>query len=825
MGIASRAVKRRCPGDMEKCMSIYDTLNDKQKEAVFCTEGPLLILAGAGSGKTRVLTHRIAYLIDRLGVNPWHILAITFTNKAAGEMRERVDKLVGFGSESIWVSTFHSACVRILHRYIDLLGYDTNFTIYDTDDQKTVMKEVCKKLQIDTKQLKERAILNMISNAKNELIGAEQFARNVSWDFTQKKIAAAYLEYQQTLKKNNAVDFDDLIMLTVELFRTKPEVLQNYQNRFTYIMVDEYQDTNTAQFELVRLLADGSRNLCVVGDDDQSIYKFRGANIRNILDFEKVYPEAKVVRLEQNYRSTQSILDAANAVIRNNQGRKSKTLWTSNGTGRLVRFQQFDTAYEEAEYIADDIARKYRKAGCGFSEFAILYRTNAQARILEERMVMEGIPYNVVGGTNFYARREIKDMLAYLKTIDNGADDVAVKRIINIPKRGIGAATIQRVQDYADAKGISFYNALREAEEIPGIGRGLSKLSAFVTMIQAFRGKMEFYSLKELLEDILEQTGYLEELRASDEEDADDRIDNVEELVSKLVSYEEGAEEPSLSGFLEEVALVSDIDNMAGGEGRVLLMTLHSAKGLEFPYVYLAGLEEGLFPSYMSIISDDMEDIEEERRLAYVGITRAMQELMLSCARQRMVRGETQYNAVSRFVREIPAELIDGYIPPLRRWQDDDSYSFGNDAPLPFYSDSEKRSGGTAGAPGRGYSAGAGDAKGSFGSAAKSGYGSNAMHTFGNGGLKKVTRTAEENKPFIARGVSSLQSINGLSKGAQAPGGKPDYGVGDRVLPTKYGEGTVLALEMGTKDYQVTVKFDSVGQRSMYAGFAKLKKL
>lgn len=798
-------------------MSIYDTLNDKQKEAVFCTEGPLLILAGAGSGKTRVLTHRIAYLIDRLGVNPWHILAITFTNKAAGEMRERVDKLVGFGSESIWVSTFHSACVRILHRHIDLLGYDTNFTIYDTDDQKTVMKEICKKLQIDTKQLKERAILNVISNAKNELIGPEQFAKNVSWDFTQKKIAAAYMEYQQTLKKNNAVDFDDLIMLTVELFRTKPEVLQNYQNRFTYIMVDEYQDTNTAQFELVRLLADGSRNLCVVGDDDQSIYKFRGANIRNILDFEKVYPEAKVVRLEQNYRSTQSILDAANAVIRNNQGRKSKTLWTSKGAGRRVRFQQLDTAYEEAGYIADDIARKYRKEGCGFSDFAILYRTNAQARILEERMVMEGIPYNVVGGTNFYARREIKDMLAYLKTIDNGADDVAVKRIINVPKRGIGAATIERVQDYADAKGISFYNALREAEEIPGIGRGLSKLSSFVTMIQAFRGKMEFYSLKDLLEDILEQTGYLEELRASDEEDADDRIDNVEELVSKLVSYEEGAEEPSLSGFLEEVALVSDIDNVAGGEGRVLLMTLHSAKGLEFPYVYLAGLEDGLFPSYMSIISEDMEDIEEERRLAYVGITRAMQELTLTCAKARMVRGETQYNAVSRFVREIPAELIDGYIPPLRRWQDEDS--FGDDEPLPFYSNSEKRFGSrAAGNPGNNVNNG-------YGGNAKSSYGSGAMHTFGNGGLKKVTRTAEENKPFIAKGVSSLQNINGLSKGVQAPGSAPDYGVGDRVLHTKYGEGTVLALEKGTKDYQVTVKFDSVGQRSMYAGFAKLRKL
>lgn len=828
-------------------MSIYDTLNDKQKEAVFCTEGPLLILAGAGSGKTRVLTHRIAYLIDRLGVNPWHILAITFTNKAAGEMRERVDKLVGFGSESIWVSTFHSTCVRILHRHIDLLGYDTNFTIYDTDDQKTVMKEVCKKLQIDTKQLKERTILNAISGAKNELIDAERFEKNVSWDFTQRKIAEAYKLYQQTLRKNNAVDFDDLIMLTVELFKKNPEVLQNYQNRFTYIMVDEYQDTNTAQFELVRLLAQANRNLCVVGDDDQSIYKFRGANIRNILDFEKEYPDAKVVRLEQNYRSTQSILDAANAVIRNNRGRKSKTLWTDQGAGRRVRFQQFDTAYEEAEFIADDVARKYRKNGASFSDFAVLYRTNAQARILEERMVMEGIPYNVVGGVNFYARREIKDMLAYLKTIDNGLDDVAVKRIINIPKRGIGAATIQRVQDYADEKGISFYNALREAGEVPGVGRSLTKLNSFVTMIQAFRGKMEYYSLKELLEDILEQTGYLEELRASDEEDADDRIDNVEELISKLVTYEESAEEPSLSEFLEQVALVSDLDNVDGGEGRVLLMTLHSAKGLEFPCVYLAGLEDGLFPGYMSIVSEDAEDIEEERRLAYVGITRAMQELTLTCARQRMVRGETQYNAVSRFVREIPPELLDGYVPPLKKWQDEDSFGFGDS--LPFYDGSERRSGGGFGqsygggsrrssgqdfggtsqsSAGQNYG---GNSQRSFGQntvgASQKSYGGGSYHTFDNGGLKRVTRTAEQDKPYIAKagGLSSLKNIDGLSKGAQMPGGAPDYGVGDRVLHTKYGEGTVLSLTKGTKDYQVTVMFDTMGQRSMYAGFAKLKKL
>ena len=820
-------------------MSIYDTLNDRQKEAVFCTEGPLLILAGAGSGKTRVLTHRIAYLIDRLNVNPWHILAITFTNKAAGEMRERVDKLVGFGSESIWVSTFHSACVKILHRHIDLLGYDTNFTIYDTDDQKTVMKDVCKRLQIDTKQLKERTILNVISSAKNELIGVEAFEKNVSWDFGQKKIAAAYRAYQQTLRKNNALDFDDLLMLTVELFKKCPEVLKNYQNRFRYIMVDEYQDTNTAQFELVRLLAAESRNLCVVGDDDQSIYKFRGANIRNILDFEKEYPDAKVVRLEQNYRSTQSILDAANAVIRHNEGRKEKSLWTDQGAGRRVCFRQLDTAYDEAEFISDDIVRKHRMNGGSFSDFAILYRTNAQARILEERMVLEGIPYNVVGGTNFYARREIKDMLAYLKTIDNGADDVAVRRIINIPKRGIGAATIERVQDYADENDMSFYDALREAESVPGVGRSLPKLHNFVTMIQAFRGKMEYYSLRELLEDILEQTGYLEELRASDEEDADDRIDNVEELLSKLVSYEESAEEPSLSEFLEQVALVSDIDNIEGNGGRVLLMTLHSAKGLEFPYVYLAGLEDGLFPSYMSTISEDRDDVEEERRLAYVGITRAMRELTLTCARQRMVRGETQRNAVSRFVREIPPQMLDGRVPSSKRRQDEDddedAFSFRSDQPLPFYGSSGRGQKGGFGASGGNYrAAGSGftASGGNFKAAEQSSYGNgsaggSSYGTFGNGGLKRVARTPEAEKPYLAKagGISGLQNINGLSKGGQMAGSAPDYGVGDRVLHTKYGEGTVLALEKGTKDYQVTVLFDAMGQRAMYAGFAKLKKL
>ena len=543
-------------------MSIYDTLNERQKQAVMQTEGPVLILAGAGSGKTRVLTHRAAYLIDQEGVNPYHIMAITFTNKAAGEMRERVDKIVGFGAEQIWVYTFHSTCVRILRRYIDRIGYDNNFTIYDTDDQKGVMKEVCKKLQIDTKMLKERTIMSAISSAKDELIDPLQYEMQAaaSDDYHAGKIAQAYKEYQAVLHKNNALDFDDLIMKTVELFKADAQVLNNYQERFRYIMVDEYQDTNTAQFELVRLLADKYRNLCVVGDDDQSIYKFRGANIRNILDFEKVYPEACVIKLEQNYRSTQIILDAANAVIKNNTGRKEKALWTEQKEGNRIHLRQFDTAYEEAEYIAGDVAAKTRAGEARFGECAVLYRTNAQARLLEEKFIMEGIPYDVIGGVNFYARREIKDILAYLKTIDNGRDDVAVKRIINIPKRGIGMTTIVRVQEYADSRQISFYDALKEADQIMTIGRSASKLKPFVTMIQTFRSKLEFYSLEELARDILETTGYVKELEESEEEDAADRIENIDELVSKVVSYEETHDEPTLSEFLEEVALVADID-------------------------------------------------------------------------------------------------------------------------------------------------------------------------------------------------------------------------------------------------------------------------
>ena len=573
-------------------MSLLDALNEPQRQAVMATDGPLLILAGAGSGKTRVLTHRTAYLIEECGVNPYNIMAITFTNKAAGEMRERIDQMVGYGSESIWVCTFHSTCVRILRRYIDRLGFGTNFTIYDSDDQKTLMKDICKRLEIDTKMYKEKMFLSAISSAKDELIDPIEFETRAAGDYVKRKQAQVYREYQQALKQNNALDFDDLIMKTVELFKLDKEVLASYQDRFRYIMVDEYQDTNTAQFELIRLLALKYQNLCVVGDDDQSIYKFRGANIYNILNFEHHFPDATVIKLEQNYRSTQNILDAANAVIANNQGRKEKRLWTDNGAGDKITFEQLDTAAEEADFVARDIARRVRKGEYQYKDCAILYRTNAQSRLFEERFITANIPYKIFGGVNFYARKEVKDLLAYLKTIDNGQDDLAVRRIINIPKRGIGAASINKVALYAQEQEISFYDALCVAEQVPGLGKAAAKIRPFGLFIQSMKAKAKLLSVADLLQEVIETTGYVRELEAEGTDEAEARIENIDELISKAVDYAEGEEAPTLNGFLENVALVADIDSFDENSDYVVLMTLHSAKGLEFPNVYLAGLED-----------------------------------------------------------------------------------------------------------------------------------------------------------------------------------------------------------------------------------------
>lgn len=735
----------------------YELLNPRQKEAVFCTEGPLLVLAGAGSGKTRVLTHRIAYLIEHKQVNPWNILAITFTNKAAGEMRERVDRQVEFGASSVWVSTFHSACVKILRRHIECLGYETNFTIYDADDQKTVMKQLYKAMNVNSRLLKEREALGCISSAKNELITPSQYRELMEGDIRGQLAAAIYEEYESYLKRNNALDFDDLILKSVELFQTAPEVLDYYQERFRYILIDEYQDTNKTQFELVRLLASKYRNLCVVGDDDQSIYKFRGADIGNILNFEAAFPGAKVIKLEQNYRSTQNILDAANSVIKHNRGRKEKTLWTANGRGEPIVYRQFDQAYEEAEFIVRDILAK----GCPYEECAVLYRTNAQSRLLEEQCISYNLPYRLVGGVNFYQRREIKDILAYLKTICSGRDDLAVSRIVNVPKRGIGAASIGKAITFAAANGCSLYDAMRRAGEIPGLGKAAAKMSLFSDLIEGFRRRLEEdrYTLRQLIEDVLVETGYQEELKEEGETEAKTRLENIDELITKAVSYWSAAERPTLEEFLEEVALVADIDRMDPSEKRITLMTLHSAKGLEFEHVYLSGLEEGLFPNYMTIFSEDPGDLEEERRLCYVGITRARKQLTVTAARVRMIKGETRYSKASRFVEEIPKELLGANRPEVQT--PSPKPAAGAHCPPPKKPSPPRH---------------------------------NAAPAFG--------------KPFTIQKAEAL-----------------DYGPGDRVMHTKFGCGTIEAIEDGPKDYEVTVNFDKAGIKKMFAAFAKLEKI
>lgn len=788
---------------------MYENMNDMQMQAICRTEGPVLVLAGAGSGKTRVLTHRAAYLIEEKGVNPYHIMAITFTNKAAGEMRERIDDIVGFGSESIWVSTFHSACVRILRRHINRIGFDTNFTIYDADDQKQLMKDICKRLEIDTKLYKERFFLNAISHAKDELLSPSEYIKHLDDNFVRQKTAQVYTEYQQMLQKNNALDFDDLIMKTVELFRNDKEVLEYYQDRLRYLMVDEYQDTNTAQFELIRLLASKYENLCVVGDDDQSIYKFRGANIGNILNFEHYFPNAAVIKLEQNYRSTQNILDAANGVIANNYGRKEKALWTQNDAGDKVQFCQFDSGFDEAEFVASDIQKKIRGGSFRYQDFAVLYRTNAQSRLFEESFILANIPYKMVGGVNFYARKEIKDLLCYLKTIDNARDDLAVRRIINIPKRGIGAATLAKVQTYANEHDISFYQALRAAEQIPSIGRAAVKIQPFVTFIQTMRSKAGILSVSELLQEIIDATGYVEELKAEGTDEAHSRIENIEELQGKVLTYEQNESEATLSGFLEEVALVADIDSLDDDQNRVILMTLHSAKGLEFPQVYLAGMEDGLFPSYMSITSDNaLEEIEEERRLAYVGITRAMKNLTVTCARQRMVRGQMQYNRVSRFVNEIPKQVME---QPKKKTYRQEKENAGFSDNLAVKQAIEMFRGKTAAQQGD-------------------------MQLYKNPPAQQPETSAcstDTMFDFIKAepGKDDIHNWKAVPPHPDAQDGdelvrkRLGYGVGDLVRHQKFGDGMVVKIVSGGRDYEVTVQFHQAGVKKMFAAFAKLKKI
>ncbi len=769
-------------------MDYESLLNPQQYEAVIHNKGPLLILAGAGSGKTRVLTYRIAYLIEEYGVNPWNILALTFTNKAAAEMRSRVDDIVGYGAESIWVSTFHSTCVRILRKYIEHLGFESSFTIYDSSDQKTLMKDVCKTLNIDTTKVKESFLLNEISNAKDLLISPIQYATKAQGDYPKEIVAKVYTEYQRALKKNNALDFDDLIFKTVELFREFPESLEYYQRRFKYIMVDEYQDTNHAQFVLISMLASTvneydeiEHNLCVVGDDDQSIYRFRGADITNILDFEKQFPNTKVIKLEQNYRSTKSIIGCANEVIKKNTGRKDKALWTDNEQGDLVSFTMYPNAKTEAKSVADAIISGNREHNTSYNDFAILYRTNAQSRYFEEEFVKRNIPYKLIGGQNFYGRKEIKDLLAYLRVLNNPEDDISLKRIINVPKRGIGQTTINRITQYAQDNDISFYTALTHAKSIEGVSRGVDKIDGFVTLIELTRQKSDSnaYKISELMDELLEDTGYLDELKLENTVEANTRLEYIDEFLNKIIAFEDENEEEtaSLAQFLEEVSLVADIDNYDDNEETVVLMTLHGSKGLEFPNVFLAGMEDGIFPSYRSLNSDTPdEDVAEERRLCYVGITRARQRLALTAAKERMINGQTIFSKPSRFINEIPRFML--------KMNTEDKKG-GN----PYTMKS------TSFVPG--------------------------TNTQLKGISKNNTQEIKSTSPFGGN-VFLGKSMNAFDKSIASA---INYSVGDNVSHIKFGKGTVEQMVLEGNDYTVTVDFERFGQKKMKASFAKLKLL
>lgn len=762
-------------------------LNEMQSKACKCVDGPLLILAGAGSGKTRVITYRTAYLIDKIGVNPYNILAITFTNKAAAEMRDRVNNIVGEGAERVWVSTFHSLCVRILRRFADRLGYETNFNIYDSDDQKSAIKTILKELKIDSKKYPEKMFLAKISKAKERYISPDEYARVNALNYAESQIATVYSEYMKRLKKFNAFDFDDLIYKTVELFEHNPDVLELYQDRFRYIMVDEYQDTNHTQFLLVKQLSSKYRNLCVVGDDDQSIYKFRGASITNILNFEEVYPDAKVVKLEQNYRSCGNILKAANAVISHNEGRKEKALWTDSDEGEKLVFTQSEDEYAEAERVVYEI-RRLSEEGVPFKDIAILYRTNAQSRVLGEKLVLSGIPHRVYGGQNFYERKEIRDIMAYLKVVNNDADDTYLRRIINVPKRGIGDASVDKIAAYAIQNDLTLMDAMHEAENIPGLSRSASKIKKFAELIDSFKEIIEDgEAVSTLFDRILEDTGYEDELIAEHTDESMARLENIDELRNRVIQFEEDMDEPTLSNFLEDTALVSETDKMSDDDNMVRLMTLHGSKGLEFPYVFICGMEERIFPSSMAISSEDEDALEEERRLCYVGITRAMKRLYLSAARFRMMHGSRNCNDISRFVKEIPPLLFEdaGDIARHVKRMEERSYYNGEN---------------------------------------------NCYETSSNiYGMKSYSK---EN-PYISYNKLKKEPID-IKPQTKPSFGKEfvvnretniDYGVGDRVHHIKYGSGTVTGLVKGGRDYEVTVDFDRTGVRKMFASFAKLKKI
>lgn len=767
---------------------ILKGLNDKQYEAVVNTEGPCLVIAGAGSGKTKVLTHKIAYLIGEKQVKPWNILAITFTNKAANEMKERIGNLVGDVSADIWMGTFHSICVRILRRFIDRIGFDSSFIIFDTSDQRTLVKACIKSIGLDDKMFTDRGVLSEISNAKNEMLEPDQYTVRANGDFRKEKIALVYEMYQKRLKENNAIDFDDIINYTIKILMENPDILEYYSDKFHYVLVDEYQDTNKAQFTLVTMLASKNGNITVVGDNDQGIYSFRGADISNILNFERDFPGTKIIKLEQNYRCTGNILKAANAVIKNNEVTYKKELWTENEVGNLPAVYSAKNEYDEGTYIAQQIEHLRREEYYKYSDFAILYRMNTQSRAIEEILRRESIPYKIIGGLKFYERKEIKDIISYLRLIQNPSDNLSLKRIINEPKRGIGKTSLDKIEELSINSGVPMYEIIKNAEQY-GLNRVFLNSREFVNAIEELRAKKEDIKISDLIKETLKKSGYTQALENENTIEAENRIENLDEFLTVAIEFEDESADNKLSDFLEGITLSSDIDNMEEAEETVTLMTLHSAKGLEFPVVFLVGMEEGIFPGYKSI--GEPKELEEERRLCYVGITRAKEHLFLTCSKQRTIFGSTSCNQVSRFLREIPSDLLDGYDDALGEKQENNSNIFG-------------------------------DSKYSWT------YGSKD-----NGNIK--TYKIDKNEPKVAAASSSTNSngfmfrtaesfLNNLTKkSSRANVDLSKYKEGVRIYHKKFGEGVISNVEPEGDDLKVDIQFDKVGHKRLMAKFANLE--
>ena len=756
---------------------IIDVLNDKQKEAVLSTEGPCLVIAGAGSGKTKVLTHKIAYLMQEKNVKPWSILAITFTNKAANEMKERVENLVGDVAKDMWIGTFHSICVRILRRYIDRIGFTSSFIIFDSSDQRTLVKQCLKQLNIDDKMLNDRAVLSEISNAKNEMLEPDAYKLRTNNEIRKETIAKVYELYQKRLRENNAIDFDDIINYTIRILSENPDILEYYSNKFEYVLVDEYQDTNKAQFTLVSILAALHGNITVVGDNDQGIYSFRGADITNILNFEKDFPGTKIIKLEQNYRCTQNILDAANAVIKNNETKYEKKLWTENGKGGMITVFRGNDEYDEANFIVENINKLRREEYMTYNDFAILYRMNSQSRSIEDILRRENVPYKIIGGLKFYERKEIKDTIAYLRLIQNPSDNLSLTRIINEPKRGIGKTSLDNVQQIAMQSETSMYDVIKRADEF-GLNRVFANSREFVSQIEELRAKKDNIKISDLIKETLNKTGYTKALEDEDTTEAETRLENIEEFLTVAMEFEEQMAENSLEEFLEGITLSSDLDNADDQEDSVTLMTLHSAKGLEFPVVFLVGMEEGIFPGYKSI--GEPKELEEERRLCYVGITRAKQNLFISCARQRTIFGSTSCNQVSRFVKEIPKELMDGF---------DENFE---DKPQKTYEDYQY--------------------EWKYGNSHVTSYKSDEVKS-AKPAMQYSFRTAE----------SFLNNLN--KKPATTSVDISIYRAGQRVYHKKFGEGRINYVEAEGDDAKVDITFDKIGHKRLMAKYAGLEVL